>query len=320
MDQDKEIKFFNSYCAGRFEMKLPIGSTIISSQLESEFLHLTFNDRQTENEVGFHYGNDRVEKWEANIETKKSRREATQYISSFERGDMQMLGINRRMQESYSKNGPVNFSNVFLYKDFAELKLGVSGKEGLSRGTLYERNGTFESQYQSLIDNVLSEMNLVNHAPWPHNQLGLCLNNQLLFNRQRAYENELYAVEYKLGDMSFMRVESVAYNEGWKKMIDGQRGPFKRMLSVFSNKRVKVAGFDGYLAVALHPYHREAVKFKWLSSSPKFGTTRHPSIKIRGTININDWPQIADRGKSLDMLMTILASIQPRENGFVGTW
>ncbi|PVZ71632.1 hypothetical protein [Pelagibaculum spongiae] len=319
MDQDKEIKFFNSHCAGRFEMKLPIGSTIISSQLESEFLHLTFNDRQTENAVGLHLGQNRKAVWENSAE-KIRVKWGNDYVEQKASNGIGLIGMTHLYDSQYNKLDPAYMTEVLVYKDFPQLEFAISGKEVGSIGVLDPEVEKFEVQYQQLAKNVLSEMNLVKHVPWPHNQLGLCLNNQLVFNRQKAYKNELYAVEYKLGDMSFIRIESVAYNEGWKKMIDGQRGPFKRMLSVFSNKRVKVAGFDGYLAVALHPYHREAVKFKWLSSSPKFGTTRHPSIKIRGTININDWPQIADRGKSLDMLMTILASIQPRENGFVGTW
>ncbi|WP_133245423.1 hypothetical protein [Pelagibaculum spongiae] len=313
-DQD----FFQEYCIGRFQLQLPLRSKLVESLMLSEHLDVDFSEAESIGSLGLFHGVEGEERWKDAIEIDRKKKNAD-YAYKENQSEVKVVVLNQHF-DAFRETGESNLSDVYVLKKFPKSDFSLSIKEGQGHGFYLDEKGNYQDQLNASLSKIIKENILIKDFSWPHNQLGLCLSNQLVFNQNRAYENEFYKVGFRLGEGSYFKFESIAYSDKWEKLVDGRKGAFNKVLSLFASKKLTVAGFKGNLAISDNRYSESAVDFRWISTDAKFGTTRFPALKIEGTIEIEDWPGLSEVGNSTDLLMTILSTIKPRENGFVGTW
>ncbi|PVZ72021.1 hypothetical protein [Pelagibaculum spongiae] len=172
-----------------------------------------------------------------------------------------------------------------------------------------------------LIAPIPDVLSLYKHQPWPHNQLGVCLDENIVFNTAKAADDEVYSVMYQFGEASYFEFTFISYPKDQHDRLRKDLSRKTGLLSIFASSAFNFGGHSGRLFVSDHAYSPSASNFRWYATDAKAGSTRNPFISIEGSVDLNDFPEYKDlRNIDADkILIAILSSLRPRENGLVGT-
>ncbi|PVZ72028.1 hypothetical protein [Pelagibaculum spongiae] len=314
---------FKPMCIGRYQMDMPKGTTVVDGTFRSFDLVGSFvSNRSKESQYGGYFeGVDRESKWEKWVqkEVDKRRGRKAEYIINRKESGRHALATNFLSQD---ERHTADMLETYIFKDFKHLNSAISLK-GRSVKTTYVRSEitNYKPHYRRFFDRIYQASDLYKHQPWPHNQLGVCLDKNITFNTAKAADDEYLRVIYRYGQKTFFQFYFDAYPAGSYGELQDDISRKLGLLSMFASDYFTFGGHAGKLFLSSDRYNPEATRFRWYATDAKAGSTRNPYISIEGRVDINDFPEYRNMNNidSDAIALAILSSLRPRENGLVGT-
>ena len=319
--KSKEISgFFENICAGRYSLDVPISSEARTGYFGNDAFHFSFSKRNKvdKNATSIITGHDRFDIWKDRVEyIRKEDDPKIKYISK------QLEGATKHL--SYyslftTKSTSTHMLDTYFFRNISLADLSISSQMNFELTEFDLSNKNYKIEYSKNLDYALSKQEEIIYQPWPHNQLGICLNNEVLINSVAASEGEIFSVMWHNGKNSLIELESKAYPAGSSDALEKKVSHKYGLLDFFASSKIQVANRQGRVIISGGKYSQTEVQFLWFSTDAKAGSTRFPYLKISGYVEMKDFPEIAAKGlNEPDLAIGWLKSIQVRENGMVGT-
>ncbi|WP_116685605.1 hypothetical protein [Pelagibaculum spongiae] len=314
---------FEPMCIGRYQMDMPKGTIVSDLVFRSFDLKGKFTQNSSEDGEygGLFSGNSRHQKWTdwVSKNSKENHGNNFNYIIDKNGNDYRILSTHVVFRP---ETKPSDMIETYIKKDFPSLKLSVGLKADPTK-TIYfhSKYKDYKPYYQRFLKPIPEVTSLYKHQPWPHNQLGVCLDKNITFNTVKAADDEYLRVIYRYGQKTFFQFYFDAYPAGSYSELQEYISQKLGLLSMFASDYFTFGGHTGKLFLSGDRYNPEATRFRWYATDAKAGSTRNPYISIEGRVDINDFPEYRNMNNidSDAIALAILSSLRPRENGLVGT-
>ncbi|PVZ68921.1 hypothetical protein [Pelagibaculum spongiae] len=308
---------FQSTCISRYQMDLPSDSYYTVARYKDSLVKVVISDPSLKKakKIGFYDGIERKKDWANRIEKKRSERfNEPKYFNKLFSDDLSILSYFIRFHPG--KPGDGYIFKTFGLKNFLNMAVEIDAKTV----EFDYSDQRYREKYAEHLERYKQRANQMAYQPWPHNQLGICLNNQLLLNTEKALDDEYFQITYTNGKETKFTFEFIAFPKQHWQSLDKKMGYSAGLVSLFASEHLTVGGRAGRLFVSPGRYDDSILEYKWVASDAKAGSTRLPYMRISGSVNVADFPELVAVGiTNEDLLVILLRSMRVRENGMLGT-
>ncbi|PVZ65648.1 hypothetical protein [Pelagibaculum spongiae] len=317
---DQELDLFKNVCAGRYTLDIPKGSRITAGFFKNDAYHFAFDKQKPEgNETtSLISGSKRLDIWESRVERLRVRDDPKiQYITKQLQGNIRHLAYYSLFETS---SRSTHMLDTYMLRDIPKIKASISSLMNFNLKNFKSSDKNYPVKYKENLNYALSKQEEIIYQPWPHKQLGICLNNEILINSVTASLNELFSVKWYNGKESMIELTSRAYEADDAAHMQNEIDSILKLNQYFANSKLSVANRNGRVIIQSAGYSPSKIAFTWIATDAKAGSTRFPYLEITGYVEMKDFPEIAAKGlNETDLAIGWLKSIQVRENGMVGT-
>ncbi|AGH81603.1 hypothetical protein PCNPT3_08325 [Psychromonas sp. CNPT3] len=317
---------FRQNCAGRYQLELPTDMQQVKGSFGLPDIGFTVSAKNKQNKYkGIFRGKDRLTRWLATVEAKRfddeKGRSVTKYVLKEVDTQKPLKTVvyysdDRKLMRD--ENASHSY-NSFFFKDFPEQQLGLTISGGGVDNVFFDRSDTkYQQHFRQKLEIMQGKAQQVHYAAWPHNRLGLCINDELIFEQNTASSQENYIVKFYNGKNSRIQFDVTSYGKNADNYIAEQIKHSSGLLSFFASTNMKVAGRKGKLIIGDGEY-AGTTEFRWFSTDTKSDSIRFSHIAIKGDIDMEDYPELGGvNGNGTSLVYGILRAITIRPNGMMG--
>ncbi|PVZ68819.1 hypothetical protein [Pelagibaculum spongiae] len=309
---------FKEVCVGRYQIELPIDLEYYNSLYKDGSLTFDIRDgRNRSGKSGLYSYDNAAQLWIENTELKSSERigEALTYYEDYKSG-LDLI----TSYDFFDQGGPYEgyILDAYGLRKFSDHKYAIEVSAPTEEYESHDRQ--YKNKYAEIVKTFSDRALLFKHQAWPHNQLGVCINNDILMNTANALPDEYLSVMHSNGKRTSFRFVFEAYSADRREYLQQTMDHETGIIRYFASERFSVAGRSGRLLISPGRYSEKELQFKWVASSPEAGSTRFPYMEIRGKVRIDEYPELHAAGMTNEaFLVLLLDGMKVRDNGLVGT-
>ncbi len=309
---------FKEVCVGRYQIELPADTAFKNVLYKDGALTLDISGMGDSERLKGYFSGDLVQKrWFDEYKASKLARydRSTPYLNN-SNDELDILGSYLHFHPGKSDEGYI--FDTFGLRKFKDKRVALALTASSAEYEIHDRQ--YKNKYAEIVKTFSDRALLFKHQTWPHNQLGVCINNDILMNTANALPDEYLSVMHSNGKRTSFRFVFEAYSADRREYLQQTMDHETGIIRYFASERFSVAGRSGRLLISPGRYSDKELQFKWVASSPEAGSTRFPYMEIRGKVRIDEYPELHAAGMTNEaFLVLLLDGMKVRDNGLVGT-
>ncbi|AGH81612.1 hypothetical protein PCNPT3_08370 [Psychromonas sp. CNPT3] len=312
---------FRQNCAGRYQLELPADMRQVKGSFGlPEIGFNVYAPDSNNHDDGVFRGDNRLARWLSYIEAKRTERKSIKahYVLQDTKGDSPLKTVvyYADIRELMVDKNAMHTYKSFFFKDFPQQNMGLTMSPGLGRGKFERSDSQYKQKFSQQLKVMQGKAEQVHYVPWPHTRLGLCLDDELVFEQAQPSSIERYLVKFYNGKNTRMNIRVRSHSKNSDDYIAKGIKEASGLLSIFASTNMKVAGREGKLFIS-DGYLPGSSDFRWFSTDTKSDSIRFAHIEIDGDVDINDYPELKGLNGT-EVVYGFLKGVTIRPNGMMG--